>query len=257
MAQLRSTNPVFTNPAFRQQAATPTPDELRGITGVDRRLTVDDVVVHTGGLMVLLIAAGVVGWAITPETGAVPAVALFAMFIGLGLGLAGAFLRRLPPAVAIGYSLAEGVFLGAISKSYQAQFNGIVAQAALGTVAIFGVMLALHRSGRFVATPRLTRIVVGAAIGAVVLSLVNLLLAGFGSNLPGFSGSSPLALLVGLAFLVIGALYFTLDFAFIEQAVGMRAPASDAWRLSFGLVLSIVWVYLSLLRVLSILQGRS
>lgn len=254
MAQLRSTNPVFTSTAFRQQA--PTPDELRGITGVDRRLTVDDVVVHTGGLLLLLVLAAGVGWAITPDTGALPGIAIMAMFVGLGLGLAGSFLRRLPPAVVIGYSLAEGLFLGSLSASYEATFNGIVAQAALGTVAVFGVMLALHRSGRFVATPRLTRIVVGAGLGLVVLSLVNLLLSGFGTSVPGFRGSSPLALLVGVAFLVIGALYFTLDFAFVEQAVGMRAPASEAWRLSFGLVLSIVWVYLSLLRVLAILQGR-
>ncbi len=256
MAQLRSSNPVFTSPAFRQQA--PTPDQLRDITGMDRRLTLDDVVVHTGGLLLVLVLAGAVGWAITPDTGAVPGVAIAAMFVGFGLGLAGALLRRIPPAVAIGYSVAEGVFLGAISKSYSSFYSGIVPQALLGTVAIFFVMLALHRSGRFVATPRVARIVVGAALGAIVLSLVNLLLAGFGgASLPGFSGSGPLALIVGFAFLVIGALFFTLDFAFVEQAIGRRAPASEAWRLAFGLVLSIVWVYLSLLRVLSILQGRN
>lgn len=256
MAQLRSSNPVFTSPAFRQQA--PTPDQLRGITGMDRRLTVDDVVVHTGGLLLLLVVTGAFGWAITPDTGSIPGVAIAAMFVGLGLGLAGAFLRRVPPAVAIGYSLAEGVFLGAISKSYASLYDGIVPQALLGTVAIFVTMLALHKSGRFVATPRMIRIVIGAAIGLVVLSLVNLLLAGFGGDrLPGFSGSGPLALLVGVAFLVVGALFFTLDFAFVEAAVQARAPQSEAWRLSFGLVLSIVWVYLSLLRLLSILQGRN
>jgi len=252
MAEPRSSNPVFTSPAFRQQA--PTPDELRDITGMDRRLTVDDVVVHTGGLLLLLTIMGGVGWAITPETGRIPTVALFAMFIGLGAGLAGAFLRRLPPALVIVYAVAEGIFLGAISKSYELAFNGIVAQAALGTVAVFAAMLWLHRSGRFVATPRITRIVIGASVGLIVLSLINLLLSSFGGTVPGFSGSGPLALLVGVAFLVIGAFYFTLDFAFVEQAVQARAPQSEAWRLSFGLVLSIVWVYLSMLRLISILR---
>jgi len=252
MAELRSSNPVFTGQAYRRPA--PTPDQLRDITGMDRRLTVEDVTMHTGGLLVLLAVMAGIGWAISPG-GDVPGIAFAAGLVALGLAFAVSFMRVVRPALVIGYTVLEGIFLGGISHGYESAYQGIVGQALLGTFAVFAVMLALHRSGRLRATPRMTRIVIGATLGIVALSVLNLLLASVSSfRVPGFSGHGSLALLITLGILVVGALQFTLDFTFVEQAVAAGAPQREAWRYGFGLMVSFVWVYITLLRLISILR---
>ncbi len=251
MAELRSTNPVFTNRAFRQQA--PTPDELQRMYDGGDRLTVDDVVVHTGGLLALLGVMAAIGWAISPS-GRVSPVAIAALFVAFALSLVIVFTRMVRPALVVAYTAAEGLFLGGLSHAFETFRSGIVAQALLGTGAIFVVMLLLHTSGRLRATPRMTRVVIGASFGIVALFLVDLVVNALGGSVGILDGNGPLAIIISLAILVIGALQFTLDFTFVEQAVSQGAPSREAWRLSYGLVVSFVWVYITLLRLLNQLR---
>ena len=251
MAEQRSNNPIFTNRAFQQQA--PTPAELQAMYDGSDRLTVDDVVIHTGGLLALLGITAGAGWAFSPA-GQISGWPIAALFIAFGLSMIMVFTRRVNPALVIAYTVFEGLFLGAISHAYNDYRGGIVAQALLGTGAIFVVMLLLHTSGRFRATPRMTRLVIGASFGVVALFLVDILVNAFGGSIGFVDGNGPIAILLSLAILVIGALQFTLDFTFIEQAVAGGAPSREAWRMSYGLVVSFVWVYISLLRLLGQLR---
>ncbi len=245
--RLRSSNPAFRN------LQTPSPGQLSEMYGTSERVTTEDVIVHTGGLLILLAAFGGLGWAVT-SGGGTPGLALSAGLVALGLSFFISLSRKTRPAAVVVFTAFEGVFVGAISHVYETAYSGIVLQALLGTGVVFLVMLGLHRSGRVRATPRMQRIVLGSLLGVVGLSLLDLVIHGFGGTVPIFDGSGPLSILLTLAILVIASLQFTLDFAYVEAAVAAGAPRSIAWRLAFGLVVSFVWVYLELLRLLGQLR---
>jgi uncharacterized YccA/Bax inhibitor family protein len=250
MAELRSSNPVFTNaprPTWGP-VATPTPGELETMYAAPARLTYEDVILHTGGLLVLLALTGAVGWTISSDGN--PGIAIAAGLVALGLGWWASMSARVRPAVILAYTALEGVFVGAISHAYETRTHGVIGQALLGTAAIFLVMLGLHKSGRLRATPRMQRIVFGVLLGVVALSLIDLLLYGFGGRVPLLNDHTPLGVIVSLVILGVASLQFTLDFAWVEESVKRGAPRQEAWRLSFGLVVSFVWVYLELLRLL-------
>jgi uncharacterized YccA/Bax inhibitor family protein len=211
------------------------------------RMTYDDVVVRTGGLLAVVVAAAAVAWVLLPVSLALP----FAL-VGLVLGLVNSFKREPSPALILAYGAAQGVFLGAISKLFEGFYDGIVFQAVLATVATFAVMLGLYKSRVIRVTPKFTKIMLGAILGYAVFCLINLVL-----NLTGVADvrSGFLGLLIGAVGAVLAALSLALDFDFVERGVQNGIPQRYAWTAAFGLVLTLIWLYVEMLRILAILRG--
>ncbi|MSY19012.1 MAG: hypothetical protein F2735_06705, partial [Actinobacteria bacterium] len=147
-------------------------------------------------------------------------------------------------------------FVGAISHSYESFQNGIVVQAAGATVAVFAIMLFLYRTNIIKVTDRMRRIVVGATLGIMVFYGISMLINLFGGTVPFLSDTS--ALSIGFSFLVAGVAAFNLalDFDFIEKGAKAGLPKQMEWVAAVGLLVTIVWLYLEILRLLSKLDRR-
>jgi uncharacterized YccA/Bax inhibitor family protein len=252
MAQQRSTNPVF-----ERIPVAPSPEELDLLVhGTRDRLTATDVIVHTAGLFGVLMVGALVGWMVTGDHGSM-GVASAAGIVAFGISMVICFaLKRVPPVLAVVFAVTEGVFVGGISRVYETYRNGIVMQAIIGTVVVFGVMLALHTSGRLRSTPRMQRIVFASMLGVVGVSLVDLLVRAFsGRHLPPLNDATPLGILVSVGIIVLAAFMLTVDFGLIDDAVRAGAPREAAWTLAYGLMVSVVWVYIEMLRLLSKLRN--
>ncbi|MFG2823840.1 Bax inhibitor-1/YccA family protein [Kitasatospora sp. NPDC048365] len=215
------------------------------------RMTMDDVVARTGLTLLTLVAAGAVAWFTVPvETyGIAFGAALIAMVVGFVI----TFKRSVSPPLILLYAGLEGFFLGAVSKVFETLWPGIAIQAVLGTTAVFAATLIAYKSGRIRVTSRYAKIGISIAIGFVLLMLVNSVAYAFGADLGLRSG--PLGIVVGLIGIALGAFFLTLDFAEIEEGIRCGAPEKEAWRAAFGLTLSLVWIYLEMLRLIAILRG--
>jgi len=221
------------------------------------RMTLDDVVVKTALVFLTLATTGTLTWIfLAPENLAIPGLAALA---GFALALVITFKRAINPGLVLAYAAVEGVFLGGISHYYNNQFRGIVAQAVLGTLAAFGGMLVAYKSGAIRVTPRFTKILVGATLGFVLLALTNLVLGlvgvDGGAGL-GLRDAGPLGLLFGVAGVVLASLFLALDFHHIEEGIRRGAPERESWLAAFGLAVTLIWLYLEILRLLAILRGN-
>ena len=213
------------------------------------RLTYDDVIVKTAGLFAVLLVTGAFTWLLAPQ------LFFIGMIVGLGLGLVNAFKKNPSPALIIAYAAAQGVFLGGISAIFEAQWEGIVLQAVLATVSTFAASLVLFRSGKIRVTPKFTRWLIIAMSGYLVFSLVNFGLVMFGV-LDGFGmRQGPFGILIGLFAVGLAAFSLIVDFDAIKRGVEQGAPAKFAWTAAFGLMVTLVWLYVEFLRLLAILRG--
>ncbi len=225
---------------FRRPSATPVD------TG---RLTYDDVVVKTGLTFAVLLAGAAVGW-ISKS----PALMILGAVVGLVLGLVNSFKKSPSPALILAYAGFEGLFIGGISQFYEARYNGIVAQAVLGTLSVFVAVLLGVRSGRLRTSPRLNKIFFAALIGYLIFSVINVVISiSTGGNLRG----GMLGLVIGAFAVLLASYSLVMDFEFIQKGVQAGAPARFAWTAAFGLVVTLVWLYLEILRILSILRGNN
>jgi uncharacterized YccA/Bax inhibitor family protein len=268
---MQSRNPVlnreFANPQYATfHEAPPSAGQLQEMydgpagTTTARPMTLDDVVVKTGIMFVVLVAAAVAGWNLVST---LPAIVWLAMLVAFGLAMAVIFKRNASPVLVLLYSAFEGLFLGGLSNWY-ALYAGhgtsdpqIVLQAVVGTFVAFGVMLLLYRSGRLRATPQFTRMMIGAMVSYLVIALASLVAALFGVGGGwGFYGVTGLGLLLCVVGVALAAFSLVLDFDMIERGVAARLPERESWRAAFGLMVTLVWLYLELLRLLAILNGR-
>jgi uncharacterized YccA/Bax inhibitor family protein len=209
----------------------------------------DDVVTKTGisFLVTVLAAAGI--WALPGTTGW--ALALPAVLVGLVLGLVISFRVIANPAATLAYAVAEGVFLGAISEAFNMRFPGVVTQAVIGTFGVFAGMLVVYKTGAIRVTPKFTRWLLGALIGVLVLVVVNLVAAFFIPGGLGLRSGGPIAIVFSLIVIAVAALSLLQDFAIADEAIRRGAPAKFAWYVAFGLLVTVVWLYLEILRLLS------
>lgn len=223
-----------------------------------RPMTVDDVVTKTSITLAVLVATG----AATYFSG-MWGLALPAALIGFVLALVIIFKKVISPPLILTYAAVEGVFLGGISGALGTQAqrltgsSSLVLEAITGTVLVFAGMLVVYRTGAIKVTPRFTKWLTGALIGAVGLMLVNLI-AGFfthGYGL-GLRAGGPLAILFSLVCIAIAAFSFLLDFDAADEAIRSGAPEKTAWYIAFGLTVTLVWLYLEILRLLSYLQNE-
>ena len=219
------------------------------------RMTYDDVVVKTGLTFGVLLVGAVIGWF-------APQFALVGAIVGLVLGLVNAFKRNPSPALILAYAAFEGLFVGGISNVFEGMqingndLDGIVAQAVLATLAVFGVSLWAYRSKRIRVTPKFQRGVLIALGGYLVFCLVNLLFQVFGSSDSVFGFRTGIfGILIGLFAVGLAAMCLVLDFDFVEKGVQQGIPAKFAWTAAFGLTVTLVWLYVEVLRLLAILRG--
>ncbi|MEJ3404378.1 Bax inhibitor-1/YccA family protein [Rathayibacter sp. YIM 133350] len=268
-----ATNPAFSrNPAFSSKgtAVAPVPtasaEELQAMysapaaSAVDTdRMTVEDTVVKSVVGFVVLIAGAVVGYLITP---AAPAVFWIASIVGFVLALVNIFKREPSAPLILAYAAAQGIFLGGISLIYETQFSGIIAQAVIATLAVFGVTLALFASGKVRASKKATKIFMIALGSYVVFSLVNvvLMLTGVNKDPWGLYGAEifgiPLGLLIGVLVVIMGAYSLVLDFDAIQQGVRNRAPRKYGWSGAFGIMVTVIWLYVEILRIIGIARSN-
>jgi len=218
-------------------------------TTAPRYMTMDDFVTKTGVSFLVTVLAAAAVWAI-PGYSAV-GLALPAALVAFVLGMVISFRQIANPAATLAYAALEGVFLGGISEVFDLRWPGIVMQAIIGTFGVFAGMLVVYKTGAIRVTPKFTRWVVGALIGAVVLMLVNLIAYAFVPGGLGLRTGGPLAIIFSLVVIGIGAMSLLLDFDMADQAIRRGAPAKFAWYISFGLLVTVVWLYLEILRLLS------
>lgn len=224
-------------------------------------MTVEDVAVRTLGLLAVVIVAAAAAWAVVPDG---PGLAMYwygSLGLGLILGLVISFARITNPAVILAYAAIEGVFLGLVSRYFESVFSGIVVQAVVATLSVFVGMAVLYRFRIIRATRRFQRILFGLIIGVALTALVN-----FGLSIAGVNGGQGLGLrqwditqkagwlAIGFSVLciVLASLSFVNDFAVIEEGVASGVERKYAWWASFGLLVSLVWLYLELLRFIGI-----
>jgi uncharacterized YccA/Bax inhibitor family protein len=221
------------------------------------RLTYDDVLIKSVGVFAVLLVGATIGWTLTPM---IFAILPLAAVLGIVFGLINAFRRNPSPVLIILYAVFEGVFVGGISLVFEISWPGVVMQAVIGTLAVFGVVLALFASGKVRASRRATKIWFAAMFGYLLFSLINGILMWTGVLNDGFGMRSqevagiPLGLIIGILVVILAAYSFVMDFDQIKVGVERGAPAKFAWTCAFGLLVTLVWLYLELLRLLAILR---
>ncbi len=250
--------------AYQQASVTtmaaPGPQAPYAPPQVHERLTLNDVIVKTALCFVVLFIGAIAGWQITPEA---PMLYFGAMFAALGLGLVNAFKREVSPALVLLYSLVEGFFLGGISYWYNEwvttvnpEYTGLIGQAVLGTLVAFAVMLALYQTRIIKVNGTFARVMMVALVSYLVIALASLVasLFGVGGGL-GFYGLGWMGLALCGVGIVLAALCLALDFEAIKQGIAMGMPERESWRMAFGLLVTLVWLYLEILRFLAILAS--
>ena len=152
--------------------------------------------------------------------------------------------------------MAQGLAVGAISKAYEVEFDGIVLQAVGLTIGVFTMMLVLYATGRIRVTPRLRTGIIAATLGVGAFYLAAFLFSLFGGSVPFINDSGPLGIGFSVVVVVIAALNLTLDFDFIDRAERAGAPRSMEWFAALGLLVTLIWLYLEILRLLAKLRDR-
>ncbi|WP_435736796.1 Bax inhibitor-1/YccA family protein [Cellulosimicrobium sp. PMB13] len=224
-------------------------DAPAATTADTKRLTYDDVIMKTGGLLALLVIVGAATWLLAPNIWPVGAIA------GLVLGLVNAFKRNPSPLLITLYTVAQGVFLGGISAYYESFYDGVVPSAVVATVATFAAALLLFRSGKVRVTPKFTRWLIIAMVGYLAFSLVNVVLLMFGA-LDGWGlRGGTLGIVISLVAVGLAAASLIVDFDSIKRGVEGGVPAKFAWSAAFGLLVTLIWLYLEFLRLFAILQS--
>jgi uncharacterized YccA/Bax inhibitor family protein len=220
------------------------------------RMTLDDVVVKTGIGFAVIVVFAAIGWNVVPTN---PLVFWVGLIGGLVLGLVNAFKREPSPALIMAYAAFEGLFLGGISWMFSlyagAEGLTLVTQAVLGTFAVFAVTLFAYKSGMVRATPRFRKMVLIALGGYLVFTLMNLVLAMVGVGGGWGLRGGWLGVAIGLFAVMLASFSLVLDFDFVEQGVKQGLPARYAWTAAFGLMVTLIWLYVEILRLLAILQS--
>ena len=216
-------------------------------------MTLNGTVDKTAILLAVVVAGGAFSWSLGES--ATPLV-IGGAIVGLILAIVTAFNPQRAPVLAPIYAVAEGFFLGGISRMFESLYSGIVVQAVVLTFAIMITMLLLYRSGVIKVT-RNFRLGVIAATGGIALYYgISILLNLLGVPIGYWHNGSTVGVLIGIGIVVIAALNLVLDFDFIEGGARNRAPKHMEWYGAFGLLVTLVWLYVEILRLLAILNRR-
>jgi uncharacterized YccA/Bax inhibitor family protein len=247
---MATANPAMSEAVYRRAGLAAAPTQA---------MTLQGSVLRTAVLVVILLATAAYTWS---QAVAGPTSAAYGWLIAGAIGgfitaLVTIFVPRLSPFTAPVYAALEGLVLGAISAVFEAMYPGIVIQAVGLSVGVLAVMLFVYGTGLIRATERF-KIGVVAATGAVCLVyLVDIVASWFGTRLPFIHETGAVGIGFSLVVVVIAALNLILDFDFIEQGVRFQAPKYMEWYAGFSLLVTLVWMYLEILRLLAKLRGGS
>ncbi|THA70174.1 Bax inhibitor-1/YccA family protein [Streptomyces sp. A0642] len=255
-AQGTAPNPYATNPYAQQDTRFDAP-QAPARSGA---MTIDDVVTRTAITLGTVVLGAAAAWALLPvdeaNLGKSYGIAIGAALIAFVLSLVQSFKRKPVPALIISYAAFEGVFLGVISSAVSTYIGpGVVMQAVLGTMCVFAGVLLAYKMRWIRVTRRFYGFVMAAAMGFMLLMVVNLLFAVFGGGDGLGFRSGGLGILFGVIGIVLGACFLALDFKQVEDGIAYGAPREESWLAAFGLTMTLVWIYLEMLRLLSILSG--
>lgn len=251
----RTANPALSTKSF---------ESFGGFVGTGARsasdvMTIQGTVNKTAILLAIVVAIGLLPWRIVfkgGDPGAVMPLLWIGLIGGLVLALLTIFKKNWAPFVAPLYAGCEGLVLGGISAMYEMRFPGIVFQAVALTFGTLAVLLVTYKTGAIKATPNFKRGVI-AATGAVCLAyIVTFVLRAFGVDVGFMHSAGPLGIGISMVIVVIAALNLVLDFDFIEDGAKKGAPKFMEWYGAFGLLVTLVWLYLEILRLLSKLNSR-
>ena len=248
---------------YQSQPYAPYPPQ----TGVSRQLTIDDVVTKTGITLGVLSVVAVISYFIVGgNPGLAMPFTLVGALGGLALVLIATFGRKQDnPAIVLSYAALEGLFLGAISWVFgnvvvaDGNAGALITQAVLGTIGVFFGMLVVYKTGAIRVTPKFTRFLVAGMIGVLVLMLGNFLLGLFGvggGEGMGLRSGGPLAIIFSLVCIGLAAFSFLMDFDSADQMIRAGAPEKAAWGVALGLTVTLVWLYIEILRLLSYFRSE-
>lgn len=268
MRRIQSKNPVFSRTSFGSGGGgyAPSPEQLNEMYSAPSydpatmrgRMTIDDVVVRTAITLGTLILVAAATWVLVP----VPSLVLTigAALVGIGLGFFISLKHVTNPAVILVYAVVEGIFIGMASKAIgmvvEAYTNTsattLVMQAVLGTLGAAIAMLAIYKLKIIRVTPKFTKFVIGMTVGFFIAIMFNFVLSLFGVGL-GLSGLGPIGLIVAVIGAALACFNLLLDFEYVNQGIAQGAPEKEAWFAAFGLTVTLVWLYIEILRIIAAL----
>jgi uncharacterized YccA/Bax inhibitor family protein len=240
-------NPALREKIFVQDEPLAAVGERMSIHGTARKALI---------LLVIAFATASYPWSKVLAGEDVTALFYLGMFGGLVMAIATIFKPNWAGITAPLYAAVEGLFLGAISGFFEEAYPGIALQAVAATFAVFLGMLTLYAARIIRVTDKFRRFVIGATLGIFLLYMITFLLSIFGVNMPYLHESSTVGIIISLVIIGVAALNLALDFDFIERGSKAGAPRVLEWYGAFGLMVTLVWLYIEILRLLAILQGR-
>jgi uncharacterized YccA/Bax inhibitor family protein len=248
MALARTANPALNETAFRNYRV-----------HAAESMTIGGTVNKTALLVVIALLSAYFTWSRFISTGSLQAIQPFILIGILGgfiIALVTVFKKKFAPVGAPLYAVAEGLALGGISAVFEKSYPGIAVQAIFLTFGILLALLLAYKSRLIRATENFKLGVFAATGGIAIVYLLNFVMGFFGARIPYLFDSSPLGIGISLFIVVIASLNLVLDFDFIEGAASRGAPKYMEWYAAFGLMVTLVWLYLEILRLLSKLREQ-
>jgi len=252
---MRTANPALNDAVF---------NDARSPNSAQGTMTLGGTVNKTGLLLIATIFTAAWSFDQSYQSGLLSQDAIFVPSIWLAVGGIGGFIVAIvttfkkvwSPVTAPLYALLEGLFLGSLSAGFEVRYPGIVIQAVFGTFGTLFALLAAYRSGLIKPTENFKLGVAAATGGIFVVYLLSFVLRLFDVNIPFIHGSGPIGIGVSLFVVVVASLNLVLDFDFIENGEARGAPKYMEWYAAFGLLVTLIWLYIELLRLLSKLKDR-
>ncbi len=241
-------NPVLTPKAF----------ESAGVATTGDVMTKENTANAIATLFGVFGIASFFGWTLAKQNGVVavfPGWLIIAVIAAIGIAIVTNFRREQAMPLGLAYAVAKGMFIGGFSHAMNVRYNGIALQALLATSAVFAVMWVLWRTGTIKVTERFKSVVMAATMGVMVMYLISFV-ASFFVSVSFLSSPSPLGILMSVAIAGLAAFNLLLDFDMIEKGIAYRAPGHMAWFSAFGLLVTVAWLYLEILRLLAKLNRR-
>jgi uncharacterized YccA/Bax inhibitor family protein len=252
---MRTGNPALNGKVFQQFEATA--NDRYDVAGAATTMTVAGTTFKTGILLLLAILTAGFTWNLSLAGQAAMPWMIGGMIGGLALALVTIFKPNWSPVTAPGYALAEGLLLGGISAMYSTLYDGIIVQAVMLTFGTMLSMLVAYGLGLVRATEKFRAGVFAATGGICLVYLVSFVMSFFGTSIPYIHGSGLIGIGFSLFVVVVAALNLVLDFDFIERGAAAKAPKYMEWYGAFGLMVTLVWLYIEILRLLSKLSRRN
>ncbi|MEO8282220.1 MAG: Bax inhibitor-1/YccA family protein [Pseudarthrobacter sp.] len=218
------------------------------------RMTYDDVIVKTAACLGVLLAGAAV--TLFVSMGLASMLMIVGALGGFVLAMVNTFKKQPSPALILAYAGLEGLFLGGLTRVLDLMYPGVGLQAVIGTLSVFTVTLLLFKSGKVRATPKAMKFFMIALVGYALFSVVNLVMMLTGLTTEPFGlRSGIIGVVIGILAIGLAAFSLVMDFTSIEAGVQNGAPQRFSWTAAFGLTVTLVWLYVEIIRLLAILRG--